>query len=124
MKLYARRCYELNPAIWICIFMPIWLLLITSTNNKKEQQKLIITKIKIMKVGQSNMNEIIRNYIGKECIVYTFQTQVTGIIESMQDNWISIKVGSSLEIINIDYISRIREFPLKKNGKKKSVVLD
>ena len=28
------------------------------------------------------------------------------------------------EIINLDFVTRIREYPRKKNGKKKNVVLD
>ena len=28
------------------------------------------------------------------------------------------------EIINLDFITRIREYPRKKNGKKKEIVLD
>ena len=28
------------------------------------------------------------------------------------------------EIINLEYVTRIREYPRKKNGKKKEIVLD
>ena len=32
--------------------------------------------------------------------------------------------GGTLEAVNIDFVVRIREYPRKKNGKKKSVVID
>lgn len=70
------------------------------------------------------MNEIVKGYIGKDCIIYTFQSQVTGIIETVENNWISVKTKSGEEIINMDFISRIRAYPLKKNGKKKEIILD
>lgn len=70
------------------------------------------------------MSEMIKEFIGKECIVYTFQNQVTGVIEKVEGNWISIKKDNTYEILNIEYISRIREYPRKKSGKKKSVFLD
>lgn len=70
------------------------------------------------------MNEIIKNFIGKECFIHTFQTQLVGTIESLEDNWISIKNANGLEIVNIDYISRIREFPRNKKGKKKFIIGD
>ena len=70
------------------------------------------------------MNEVIKNFIVKECLIHTFQTQVSGVIESIENNWISIKTKGKIEIINIDYISRIREYPRNKKGKKKSIVLD
>ena len=84
-------------------------------------QKLILKKIAKKKEGIEKMNELIKDFIGKECIVYTFQSQVTGIIEKVEDNWISIKKDDNTEIVNIEYINRIREYPRKKNGKKKAI---
>jgi len=112
----------LNPAIWIAIFLPIWIIIIVNLNNNKELQKSIIFKLKKKREGQRMSNEVIKNFIGKDCIMSTFQTQITGVIESIEDNWVIIRVGEQIEIINIDYISRIREYPLKKNGKKKMIV--
>ena len=106
------------------MFMLIFVCCIISLRNKKELQKQIIKKIKNKKEGRIEMNEIIKNFIGKECLIYTFQTQIVGIIESFENNWISVRTGNSSEIVNIDYISRIREHPKNKKGKKKSFVLD
>ena len=91
-------------------------------NNKKELQKSIIFKLKKKREEIRMSNEVIKNFIGKDCIITTFQTQVTGIIESIEDNWVILRVGERIEIVNIDYISRIQEYPLKKNGKKKMIV--
>lgn len=114
----------MNPTNLICIFLPIFIFYIVSLIKKKELQKCIINKIKNKKEGGIEMNEIIKNFIGKECLIYTFQTQISGVIESLENNWISVRTESSSEIVNIDYISRIREFPKNKKGKKKSFVLD
>ena len=35
-----------------------------------------------------------------------------------------INTGTDTDIVNIDYIIRIREYPKKKNGKNKSIILD
>lgn len=112
----------MSPIYWIGMFMPIWIIILISANRNNEFKKIAMTKIRKRKEGQTMNNEIIKSYIGKECILYTFQTQVSGIIESVEENWISIRVENKLELINIDYVTRIREFPLKKNGKKKLVV--
>ncbi|MBW9147915.1 hypothetical protein K2F40_02825 [Clostridium sp. CM028] len=114
----------MNPALWICIFMPIVTWYIISLRNKNEWQKHIIKKIKNKKEGGIEMNEIIKNFIGKECLIYTFQTQIVGVIESFENNWISVRTGNSSEMVNIDYISRIREHPKNRKGKRKSFVLD
>ena len=32
--------------------------------------------------------------------------------------------SGELEVVNLDFVTRIRQYPRKKNGKKKSLVLD
>jgi hypothetical protein len=53
---------------------------------------------------------------------------ITGSVESIEDNWIVIKTGESIadtrDMVSIDYISRIREHPLNKRGKKKLSVFE
>lgn len=68
------------------------------------------------------MSELLKNYIDKDCIIYTINTQLTGIIKEVSDSWISVEIHENVEIINIDYITRIREYPKNKNGKKKSIL--
>lgn len=71
------------------------------------------------------MAEIFNKYIGKDCIVYTSNSSSSAIecnILSVEDNWLSIKTRDGEEVINFDYIVRIKEHPVNKNGKKKSVI--
>lgn len=70
------------------------------------------------------MNELIKNYIGKECIIScSFESGRVGTITKVEDSWIEIETTQGPEIINIDYIVKIKEYPRNKNGKKKSIVL-
>ena len=39
-------------------------------------------------------------------------------------NALLLETGNTVEAVNLDFVVRIREYPRKKNGKKKSVVLD
>ena len=71
------------------------------------------------------MYELAQKFIGKECLIYTFNTsQLTGVIKEVNEGGLRIENGDTLEAVNFDFIVRIREYPRKKNGKKKSVVLD
>lgn len=70
------------------------------------------------------MLELAKRFIDRECIIYTFSSQLTGIIKEVTDGAILIEKGGELEAVNLDFIVRIREYPKNKNGKKKSVVLD
>lgn len=71
------------------------------------------------------MIELAKRMIGKECLVYTFNgTQLTGTVTEIDENAILLDNGKEQEIVNLDFVIRIREYPRKKDGKKKSVVLD
>ena len=73
------------------------------------------------------MKELAR-FIGEACIIYTITSNdgsVQGVIKEIDDGGMVIeKKTGELEIVNLDFVTRIREYPRKKNGRKKGVVLD
>ncbi|MDE6433846.1 MAG: hypothetical protein K2L07_06405 [Lachnospiraceae bacterium] len=76
------------------------------------------------------MLEFIKMFIGKDCIVYTLSNEsgLPGTLKSLSEDGTAILLEKesdhTLEIVNLDYVTRIREYPLNKKGKKKSIVLD
>ena len=70
------------------------------------------------------MLELAKRFLEKECIIYTFNNQLEGIIKEVNGNALLIEKNGTLEAVNLDFVVRIREYPRKKDGKKKSVVLD
>lgn len=71
------------------------------------------------------MTELAKRFIEKECLIYTFNgNQITGTIKEVCGGALLVENGGTVEAINIDFVMRIREYPRKKNGKKKSVVID
>ena len=71
------------------------------------------------------MTELAKRFIDKECIIYTFNgNQINGTIKEITEGALWVESNGSNEAINIDFVMRIREYPRKKNEKKKSVVLD
>lgn len=74
------------------------------------------------------MKELAKQFIGKECIIYTITSNdgsVQGVIKEMNDGGMIIEKNSGdREIINLNFVTRIREYPRKKNGRKKNLVLD
>lgn len=70
------------------------------------------------------MLEFAKTLIGKKCIIYTFNdAQITGVIKEVSDNALLVASDSNTDIINLDFVIRIREYPRKKNGKEKSIVI-
>ncbi len=71
------------------------------------------------------MYEIIKDYIGKDCIIYTMQgsAAVDGIVENVADGWITLKTPGTddVQAINLEYVTRVRVYPVDKNGKRKTI---
>lgn len=71
------------------------------------------------------MIEFAKQFIGERCLIYIFDSQITGIIKEISEssNAILIENGNNTEIINLEYVIRIRKVPVNKKGKKKSITI-
>lgn len=110
-------------SVWIACFFPLFIVFFMGRENKrKKKQRCIINKIKInRKKGSDTMNEAIKSFIGKECIITTINDNVIGVMESVEDNWIIVRStnkNGSKEIVNVDYVSCIQEYPRNKKERK------
>ena len=70
------------------------------------------------------MVELAKRFLEKECVIDTSEHQVIGVIEEVSEGAILLKTESGMQMLNLDFVERIREFPRNKKGKKKSVILD
>lgn len=87
------------------------------------QRKMLMKKILNQRGDREQMREIAEKFIGKECIIYTYGSSgYTGVVREVTDGAVLIEKDGNAEGINLDFVVRIREYPRKKNGKKKSVV--
>jgi len=72
------------------------------------------------------MKELAKQFIGEECIIYTITSNdgsIQGVIKEIDDGGMVIERNSGeREIVNLDFVTRIRQYPRKKNGKKKDIV--
>lgn len=77
------------------------------------------------KKGAESMKELAKNFIGKECLLSAFNgTTLEGVVKEVSGNALLIDNNGNLEAVNLEYITRIREYPKNKKGKKKSIILD
>ena len=61
---------------------------------------------------------IIEQMLGKRCALDMEGLSVaTGVLEKLDGNWISLRTDDKLELINLDYVTRIRELPEKTRRK-------
>ena len=113
----------MNPSTYIPIIV-LWItIFIMFRNQKTTIARQIIKKRK--QEGNTEMKELAKRFIDKECLIYTFNgNQLEGVIKEVTDGAILVEKSGNTEAINLDFIIRIREFPKNKKGKKKSVVID
>lgn len=113
----------MNPGTYVPLMMLIVFLLISQQNQRQIISKMI-SKKKHGNKERKQMKDMARRFLGKECIINTFNSQLDGTLKEVGDSAILLSRKGNDEVINLDFIVRIREFPRNKNGKKKSVVLD
>ncbi len=110
----------MNTSVYIALFILLFIVIYSSKRN----EKIILKQIKKMKNKEerAEMTELAKRFIGKECVISTFNSQVVGVIKEVTDGAVLIENNENPEIINIDYIVKIKEYPRNKNGKKKIIV--
>ena len=113
----------MNPSTYIPIIF-LWIIIFIMFRNRRNTAAIrqIIEKRKME--GNTEMKELAKNFIDKECLITAFDGshQFDGVIKEVSDSAILIEKNGTVEAINLDFVIRIREYPRKKNGKKKSIV--
>lgn len=112
----------------ISYYMPIIVVFIILFILLRNEKSVIARKVikKRKSEEKTEMIELAKRFIGKECLIYSFDSnhQFAGTIKEVSDGAILIENNGSVEAVNLDFVIRIREYPKNKKGKKKSVVLD
>lgn len=112
--------------LWIVVLLIIFL-----CTRKKRRTAAAVWQIQNQRKQDRErlvMKELAKQFIGEECIIYTITSNdgsVQGVIKEIDDGGMMIERNSGeREIVNLDFVTRIRQYPRKKNGKKKGIVLD
>ena len=114
-----------NIPIYCCAILPIIILLFFS--HKRRKNLIILKKIKKSKIKRSKgeaseMFELAKRFVDKDCIIYSFDgSQQYGTIKEVTDNAILIEEKGELIVVNLEFIAKIKEYPKNKKGKRKSI---
>ena len=110
----------MQNSIWIAVFL---LIILPMLERRKRRNAIIKHVLYNKKRNKENnkMKELAKQFIGKECIVYTVTGIVKGTIKDVAEDGIIIERGDGIEAVNLEYVTRIREWPRNANGKKKAI---
>ncbi len=109
------------PVLWLLFF-------VISQQRKKQKTAAVVRHIKNRKKETEAMEALAKQFTGKECIIYTINSNdgsIAGIIREVSGGGMLIEdARGQLQAVNLEYVTRIREYPRNKKGKKESVILD
>lgn len=102
----------------------LWLIIIMLLLQRKRVMRMLhILRIKKRKRGKVEMSHIIEKFVGKDCLINLGSgSTADGVVKNVADGWVELESkDGNVQAVNIDYISKIREYPKNKNGKRKTV---
>lgn len=114
----------MNPSSYLPIFLVLVVLFVILRRRKGLIAKKTVEKRR--KGDKKEMVELAKRFVGKECIIYSFDgsRQLDGIIREVSASAILFEKNGKLDAVNLDFVFRIREYPKDKKGNKKSIILD
>lgn len=111
--------------IWILLVAVALWLLWSEQSQKRRNAAILCHRKKHTDKERKIMKELAEKFIGKECLVYTIASNsesVNGVITEVTDNGILIDYKGNLTAVNLEYVTRIREWPCNAKGKKSALV--
>ena len=116
----------MNFSYYLPILVLLIIVIIMQRNEQMAARRILKRKFSRDKEETQQMRELAKRFIGKECIVYSLGSQTfDGTLTEVTDGaLVLVRKDGAEEAINLDFVIRIREYPRKKNGKKKDVVID
>ncbi len=73
------------------------------------------------------MLELAKQFIGQDCLIYFLScSTIAGVIKEISENGnaVLIENGNGIDLINLEFVTRIRKHPVNKKGKRKGIILD
>ncbi len=70
------------------------------------------------------MEELAKQFVGKECLIYTVigtDSVIKGTVKEVSAGGIVLENKDGIEAVNLEYVTRIREWPRNAKGKKKQL---
>ena len=109
----------------VIIFITLILLAILLTKRKRKILHKVVGKrfwnADKIKRESKQMKELAQRFIGKNCIIYTMDDsliRLTGIIKEVGNTGMLIENKDGVQLVNLEFVSRICEYPRKRKDKK------
>lgn len=100
----------MNPATWIAIYLPTFILLFVIIPQQSQWQSLVAKKMIKKRRLQPLNHELIKKLIGKVCKITTgsYGSTTSGTIIDVKENWIELETQKGIEFMNADFVQNIK----------------
>lgn len=110
-------------------FIPLFLILFLLLTRERRKRLAVIchTIHKKKRMETVEMEELAKRFVGKDCLIYSVSdssSYIQGNIREVTNGGILVEAKDGLQAVSLEFVTRIREYPKNKKGKKKSVILD
>lgn len=108
--------YMLLLVLFISWYLP-W------KRRKRYAAKKVIINSKMKKEKRSDtkiMRELAERFIGKDVYINLLDGKADGVIKDVTDSGIVLENKDGIQIVNLDYVIKLREYPYKK-GKRATI---
>ena len=98
--------------IVFCIYLP-------KKRRRRYIGKQLMAKKKLMQEndGREEMKELIQQFVGKDVYIKLLDGNADGIVKEVTDSGVVLENKGNLQVLNLDYVIKVREYPYK-NGKR------
>lgn len=115
----------MNSYYWLICVALLVLILAIALQQRRKNAAIVNHRRNHKNKEMSQMKELAEKFIGKECLIYTIASDTNsanGTVKEVTDNGILIEYKGELQAVNLEYVTKIKEWPKNSKGKKKSVV--
>lgn len=105
---------------WSVCFLLFVLIFLIYLPRKKRRKSVINRIIKEKGNCTTAMKELAARLIGKDVYIKLLEGTADGILKEVTDSGLVLENKNGLQILNLNYIMKIREYPYK-NGKRATI---
>ncbi len=97
-------------------YFPIFFLWFIILSSQRRRHKIVYMQqiLKQTRKENTKMFELAKRFIGKECTIYVLDNQFRGTVTEVTDSAILIEKNGCVEVLNLNYVIRIKENKSKK----------
>lgn len=109
---------EKMEGTWYIYFILLIMVFLIYLPRKK--RKKYVAKNRMINKNEKEraiLKELMQSFVGKDVFVKLLEGNADGIVKEVTDGGMVLENKNGLQILNLDYIIKIREYPYK-NGKR------